>query len=87
MSKPVTESAFVERLARAAGCRRPTQSRTAHGAKTSERDRRRHDDDQPDPRAPVEARDAPGDDDPGEAEPDGLVAGQRGQPDEHARAR
>ena len=85
MSKPVTENALATAWP-GNGLPNATQSRIAHGRKTSPattRDRG----DEPDPRRAAERRHAPRDDQPGEAELERLVAGQGGQADEHAEAR
>ena len=84
MSKPVTESAFASAWP-GSGFPNSSQSRTIHGAKTSDGDERRR------PRrgdlggAGTPGR-TPDHDEPGEADADRLVAGQRGQPDEDAQA-
>ena len=84
MSKPVTDRALVAAWP-GSGLPNTIQSRSAHGAKTTTATTpatpmRRS------ARGAVEAADPPRDDGPGQADPERLVAGQRGQADEDAEA-
>ena len=82
MSKPVTENALATAWP-GNGLPNAIQSRIAHGQEDQPGDDG-DGGDEPDARRPAERLHAPRDDEPGEADVERLVAGQRGEADQHA---
>ena len=82
MSKPVTENALATACP-GKGLPNAIQSRMAHGRKTSPATTATAGD-EPDAGRPAEGLHAPRHDQPGQADVERLVAGQRGEPDQHA---